>query len=85
MSAKDGEPKVTKWPKPMRLVLVPAGVQQVTGPDGTILNVAMFQLMLSNGMLFAIQTPAGAVPVTIAAMPIPVGKGIVLAGGLREN
>ena len=66
--------------RPVFLV-TPAGQVQQQDEDGTIFRIQMFQCLSPDGSLLCEQTPAGNVPVTIAALPIPVGKGIIVPGG----
>jgi hypothetical protein len=76
------EPAPQAPPKPQQFGLVIAGRAEQVAPDGTKLAVIVFHIMTADGTLLVENTPTGPVPVVVTSQPIPVGRALVMPGGV---
>lgn len=66
--------------KPPAYQLIEGQVIDQQQADGTILRIQLFHVADKDGIR-AMNTPSGPVPITIASLPVPVGKGIIVPSG----
>jgi hypothetical protein len=79
-AVKESDPPAR--PQAQLFGLVMAGRAEQVAPDGTKLAMIVFRVMTSDGTLLVENTPTGPVPVVVTSQPIPVGRALVMPGGV---